>query len=138
MSLSFTLHFEILSHPTYLRFLNRFFFALAKVPSLRLKPPHPFRLTQILVEAYNNAVFHAHRCVAKKWIGVCVKFYYPHVILEIVDRGSGYNIGNLKSSGNPWRASGRGLAIISGYAKKMWMQRVKGKNILKVHYEYGK
>lgn len=118
---SFHLFFEIGSDFGYLPFLTRLFGAL------KAKKPYP--LTQILVEAYNNAVVHAHHRNKNKWIGIDI-FLTPKMgRIRVTDRGRGLKGARQKKSGL-WNTRGRGMQLIEAYADRVSHRHHNGCHIL--------
>lgn len=107
----FKLHFETLSDIAYLPFLTRLFRAL--------RAPQARSLTQILVEAYTNAVIHAHQREKGKWIGIEISLSPKKAVLRVLDRGPGLRNPFLKKKFSRWRTHGRGLLLIRAHADKV-------------------
>ena len=116
----FRLSFEIGSDFGYLAFLTRIFKAL------NVSKAHP--LTQILVEAYNNAVLHAHKKNRAKWVGIDLLVEKNKVRIRVIDQGKGFHK-NEKKSGPLLKTSGRGLALIVALADKTASHCQYGKHI---------
>lgn len=108
---NFNLHFETESDVAYLPFLTRIFKSL--------NVPHPQALTQILIEAYTNAVIHAHRRKKEKWIGLSFFISPKKVSIRVVDRGPGIKNKLLRKKFSEWQTHGRGLLLIRANADKV-------------------
>ncbi|MDO8528239.1 MAG: ATP-binding protein [Deltaproteobacteria bacterium] len=108
----FHLHFETQSDFAYLPFLTRLFKALGIAS--------PNALTQILVEAYNNAVIHAHHRNKKEWIGIEIDVETKKISIRVLDHGFGMkkNPAKKKVKGQ-WETSGRGMDLIRALSDKM-------------------
>ena len=120
----FNLQFEILSDFTYLPFLTQIF--------KRLKVPKALVLTQILVEAYNNAVIHGNKKKKEKWVGVEISLTKRRAKIRVLDRGAGIKDYRLETADRrlkTWRSSGRGLKIIRALAKHVTSRKQRGKHI---------
>ena len=107
---TFRLQFETQSDFQYLPFLTRIFGAL-KIPNA-----HP--LTQILVEAYNNAVIHGHRRNSGKWVGIDLTISKKRICIRLLDRGPGFSIKNLGAA-KKWGTTGRGMHLIQAHASQI-------------------
>ncbi|MDP2600362.1 MAG: ATP-binding protein [Deltaproteobacteria bacterium] len=117
---SFHLFFEIGSCFDYLPFLTRLFRAL------KAKKPYP--LTQILVEAYNNAVVHAHHRNKNRWIGIDILFTPKMGRIRVSDSGKGLK-SRKKSRSGLWGTRGRGMQLIEAYADRISHRHRNGRHI---------
>ncbi|MBI5300163.1 MAG: ATP-binding protein [Deltaproteobacteria bacterium] len=108
---NFNLHFETQSDFGYLPFLTRIFKSL--------NVPHPQALTQILIEAYTNAVIHAHRRKKEKWIGLSFFISPKKILIRVVDQGPGIKNKLLRKKFSRWQTHGRGLMLIRANADKV-------------------
>lgn len=126
----FRLRFAVQSHFAYLPFLTRIF----KPFSLK---SHAV-LTQILVEAFNNVVVHAHKQKPSCWVDIDLKWSRKQVILRVSDEGSG--LAHLKKREKPtlWQTHGRGLALIESLASHVRSMKKGKKHTLEVIYNNGK
>lgn len=118
------LRFQILSDFYYLPFLTPLF--------KKLKTKEPARLTQILVEAFNNAVIHAHRRRKEKWIGIDLNLSAKKAVLRVTDAGRGMK-SPPKSDGirnsRGWGTHGRGLMLVRHLATRTKSYKKKGRHI---------
>ena len=116
---SFHLFFEIGSDFAYLPFLTRLFSAL------KAKKPYP--LTQILVEAYNNAVVHAHHRNKKKRVAIDI-FLTPKMgRIRVTDSGKGWR-GQKRGNAGLWGTRGRGMQLIEAYADRISHRHRNGRH----------
>lgn len=80
----------------------------------RLGAPAASRATQILVEAFNNAVVHAHNRNSKKWILLDLEWQGGKTTIRVWDRGKGMR--PSKQPAKLWQSTGRGLDLIHAMA----------------------
>lgn len=118
------LKFEIQSHFKYLPFLTQLF--------PRGKVAGAFELTQMLVEAFNNAVLHAHRKDVKKWIGIDIACHRKKTRIRVMDEGKGISHKSWIPSQQKWKIKGRGLALIAHHADQIRHYQRGKKHILEV------
>lgn len=119
----FQLKFEIQSDFKYLPFLTRIFKAL-KIRKAKA-------LTQILVEAYNNAVIHGHKKRKEKWIGIDLFLTSKKARIRLFDQGRGIK----KMDHGPksmWKTTGRGLELIRNLSNRVTSKKRGDKHILEV------
>jgi serine/threonine-protein kinase RsbW len=118
------LHFQIKSSTSCLSFVRGIFFATG------LRRAAARACAYAMVEAVNNAIFHAHKCVMDKVIDIHILVGEKRVVMEVGDRGGGFDLDAVpKPSIDQIR--GRGIFII-----KSLMERVEyKKNILRMIYE---
>ena len=108
---NFKLHFEVESDFAYLPFLTSIF--------KTLKVKDAGALTQILVEAYTNAVIHAHKRRKEKWIGIDISVSPKRTLIRVLDRGPGIKNKTLRKKFSQWQTHGRGLMLIRAHADKV-------------------
>lgn len=126
-----TFKFSIKSSTHYLGFLRRIMAAIG-----RLAPGFDHasiaKCSLALVEAVNNAIFHAHKKNEENWIDISIRLDGTKVIIKVKDTGPGFDIGEL--SDPPVDSThGRGLLIISSVMNEVSYVRGK-KNVLKMSY----
>jgi len=76
------------------------------------------RISMAIVEAFNNAVFHAHSGRKELFVGVAIKVSGDRTVVEIKDDGKGFDIGKVKEP-DIYQMSGRGIFIIKNIMKKV-------------------
>lgn len=116
---TFHLQFETRSDFGYLPFLTQIFKRLG----VRKAPV----LTQILVEAYNNAVVHGNRRKREKWVGVTIVITKQKVKINVVDEGLGMK--RIQPNDDLLRSSGRGLQLIHALSRKVTSRKKGGRHI---------
>ncbi|OGQ04111.1 MAG: hypothetical protein A3F82_07200 [Deltaproteobacteria bacterium RIFCSPLOWO2_12_FULL_44_12] len=126
---NFRLKFQTLSDFQYLIFLTKIFKAF--------KIDNAFDLTQILVEAFSNAVIHGHKGKKEKWIDIDLHFHSKKTAIRIVDSGKGFNLQALKEQKNKWQTHGRGLTLIRAKADRMTNHRKKDLHIFEAQIHHG-
>lgn len=106
----FQLRFAIQSDFAYLPFLTRLFKGW--------RVPKAAALTQVLVEAFNNAVLHAHRRRREKWIRLEIRLDRRGAKIVVEDEGKGLRSerGGFPST---WASHGRGLGLINALADRV-------------------
>lgn len=84
-----------------------------KIESTKLPISIKNRCAYALIEAVDNAIFHAHAGDVKKNIEIKILVGPSSVTLEVKDQGKGFNLDEVK---NPELSAthGRGLLIIKG------------------------
>lgn len=126
---NFKISFHIQSSPVYLSFIRWLLPAIAKCVRLSGKSVHHASIA--MVEAVNNAIFHAHGRKASIPIGFQVVVDKKFITIAVADQGRGFDISLV---GRPKMTSthGRGLLIIKGLMKgasykknvmRMWCER---------------
>lgn len=115
VTVPFHLCLEIKSDFGYLPFLTQIF----KI----LKTPKAPQLTQILVEAYNNAVLHAHKRNKKKWITIDILMTPKQARIQVIDRGKGMKALRSAKPTSLYNTHGRGMELIHAFADKIISRR---------------
>lgn len=124
------LKFKIQSNFKYLPFLTQLF--------SRGKVANASGLTQMLVEAFNNAVLHAHGKDAKKWIGIDISCHRKKIRIRVMDEGKGISKKSWIPSQQKWKIKGRGLALIRHYANQVKQYQRNGKHTLEIIKDHPK
>lgn len=106
----FRLQFRVQSHFQYLPFLTRLFYPLGEKAAARL--------TQITVEAFNNAVWHAHHSHKEKWVTLDIEKDDRKIRLRVWDGGSGLAKRKFHLPAR-WATHGRGLRLIQAKADQV-------------------
>ncbi|MBI4124659.1 MAG: ATP-binding protein [Deltaproteobacteria bacterium] len=118
------LKFGVRSDFKYLPFLTRLF------GSLRF--PNAFALTQILVEAFDNAVVHGNNRNKAKWITIDVLSSKSRTKLRVADDGPGIRKKYFSRRPKLRQAGGRGLTLIQAYANRVSSRKDKGRHYLSI------
>lgn len=106
------LQFQILSDFYYLPFLTSIFKKLGAKESAAL--------TQILVEAFNNAVIHAHHRQKEKWIGIDLEWSAKKARLRVSDEGRGIEPSSRRRGPTRgWQTHGRGITLMRHFATRI-------------------
>ncbi len=88
--MSFAVKISIRSDTRYLAFLRQLVAAIFKVAGRRHLPKRALRAcTLALIEAVDNAIFHAHRQRANMPVDVAIKAEKGHIVMTVGDRGPG-------------------------------------------------
>lgn len=117
-----------------LSFLRRLFYHLAHVKELALSSRDSFRLTHILIEAYNNAVVHPHGKKRDRRIQIVIEIFPKRVVLKVGDEGKGWN-GKKVRMPKLAATGGRGLALIKAFGGKIRRQQQKGRHWVHIDYK---
>jgi len=108
----FSIKIAILSDTRYLAPLRRFLSAYAKIVGRKRFPRDALKFcTTALIEAVDNAIFHAHFKKKDKWIEIYLTVKNNSIIMKIADCGKGLNHMEIK---NPCLTAthGRGLYVM--------------------------
>ncbi|MBI2091374.1 MAG: ATP-binding protein [Deltaproteobacteria bacterium] len=118
------LHFQINSSTGCLSFIRGVFFASG------LSRAAARSCAYAMVEAVNNAIFHAHKCIEDKIIDIRIFVGEKRVTMEVGDSGDGFDLDAVKKPSID-QIAGRGIFII-----RSLVERVEYKdNILRMIYE---
>lgn len=110
--MSFSVKIAIPSDTRYLSPLRQFMSASARIVGRRRFPRVALRsCTLALIEAVDNAIFHAHRHKKEKWIDVHLDVKKDSVVIRVTDRGRGLNHIEVKNPGLT-ATRGRGLYLM--------------------------
>jgi len=128
---SFSCAFAIRSDTRYLSFLRRWIEAAARAAGRRLTRRARISLELALVEAVDNAIFHAHRGAREKPITVKISIRDGEASLEVVDTGRG--IGHLSSALPDMMSDhGRGLFLMRSVMTSVQSVRGKGRHAIRM------
>lgn len=126
------LRFQILSDFYYLPFLTGLF--------KKLKTKEPAKLTQILVEAFNNAVIHAHHRRKEKWVGIELELSPKKARLRVSDEGRGIKpargVDGRARRSRGWQTHGRGMTLMQYFATSIKNYKKGGRHILEATRVY--
>lgn len=125
------LKFSIKSSTRYLDFLRRLMSRAGRlVPGINFDHAVLMRCTLALVEAVNNAIFHAHREDTEEWINIIITFRDNAVEMQVYDNGPGFEMA-LVDEPPVDSINGRGLFLIRSMMDEVSYIRGK-KNVLKM------
>lgn len=127
------LKFSIKSTTHYIPFLRRLVEVFDKTSSeVVLDHKAKMSCTLALVEAVNNAIFHAHKKKAEEWIDIFIQINKSKVYIEIHDNGEGFKM--PETDVPPLEHThGRGLFLINSLMNKVVYDSNKS-NVLKMTY----
>ena len=129
--------FELGSDIRHLRFLRQIFPALAGLRGIVLSRSDIARLTLLLVEAFNNAHFHAHAKNKLKKVRIGIVFTPRTITLTLTDQGMGI-LYRKKGKAPVWASSGRGLKLMKALAEKISFRKTAEGHTLRIRYRHGK
>lgn len=128
--MSFSSAFTIRSDTRYLALLRQWVGAVATVVGPRHFPAGALQdCTLALIEAVDNAIFHAHRCKACLPIRVAISVHDTTVVLEVADCGNGVGR-HLKACPDAMVDHGRGLFLIHRLMSRVKSCRRSGYHVL--------
>lgn len=108
----FRTQLTIRSETRYLSLLRQWVAATAKVVGPRYFPRAALRAVNLsLIEAVDNAIFHAHRGCREKPIDVGLRVEAGRVIVIVTDRGKGFHRATTDLP-EPLMTHGRGLLLM--------------------------
>lgn len=91
--------------------------------------------TLSLVEAVNNAIFHAHGCVKDLPIRVFISVGDKRISIEVADRGKGLGR-HVFTKPEEMISHGRGLFLMHRLMNKVESRLKNGLHILRMTYEF--
>lgn len=130
------INFSIKSSTHYLAFVRKVLPALVYADhagNIDHKAVSACRLS--LVEAVNNAIFHAHKKDASKWIKVSVRISDSQIIMDVVDSGLGFKLSKEYDLPKVDGTHGRGLFLIRSFMADVKYLKQKNKNVLRMTYQ---
>lgn len=123
--MNFSVKITIPSDTRYLSPLRQFVAAAAKVVGVKSFPKSAQKAcTLALIEAVDNAIFHAHRRRKNRLIDVALKITDEAIITKIVDKGRGFNHLSIRNP-DPMITHGRGLFLMKQLMGKVESKRLK-------------
>lgn len=125
------LNFSIKSSTHYLLFLRNLISAMSGFEP-RLTHEAIASCSLAMVEAVNNAIFHAHKKEYDRWIDIKIDISEKAVTMEISDSGGGFEMPEFDTPPVD-HIHGRGLFIIGSLMNKVVYRRGK-RNVLKMVY----
>jgi len=126
------IEFSIRSSTHYITFLRRLISVLNKMRPGAFNCEAKARCAVALVEAVNNAIFHAHGCDEMRWIDISIELKRTSVVMKVADSGKGFT---MTEDGMPPIDSnhGRGLFIIKSLMHEV-DYTIGWRNVLKMVY----
>jgi len=110
--MSFSVKIAIPSDTRYLAPLRQLMSASARLVGRKKFPRAALRsCTLALIEAVDNAIFHAHGHNKNKWIDVHLDVKKESIVIRVTDRGRGLNHIEIKNPGLT-ATRGRGLYLM--------------------------
>ena len=127
--------FVIFSDTSYHTVLRQWVSALRVIlgPNLISKKAE-IEITLGLIEAINNAIFHAHDSRQEKRISVSLSVDQKDVMIDVIDGGDGIGSPELPRP-DEMVDHGRGLFLIRSVMKSTQSQKIKGMHRLRMVYE---
>lgn len=126
--MSFSVKIAIQSDTRYLAPLRQFMTASARIIGRKRFPRAALKsCTLALIEAVDNAIFHAHRHSKNKWIDINLDVRKDFIVIRVTDRGRGLNHIEIK---NPGLTATRGRGL---YLMEQLMDSVESKSSGKRH-----
>lgn len=113
-------------------FLRAFFAAAGDIIPGRIDHKAKMSCTLALVEAVNNAIFHAHKKDPEKWIDLSLDFSEAKIEMAVHDSGRGFIL-NGRDVPALEKSHGRGLFLIRSLMNEVTYERNKS-NVLKMVY----
>lgn len=125
------LKFSIKSSTHYLRFLRDLILSIGETET---KPDHKTlsSCALALVEAVNNAIFHAHNNMHDLWIDIDIKIEDKFIEMRVADRGPGFDLPEFRVPAID-HIHGRGLFIIESLMHEVEYTR-GSRNVLRMVY----
>lgn len=123
------------SDTRYLGPLRQWIDAFSRVSGERWFPRRAvIPCSMALVEAVDNAIFHAHGGRRREPIDISLSVKKGRIIIDVVDRGSG--IGNPERIEPDSQAThGRGLFIIREIMDRVRSRRIAGRHHMRMEYK---
>lgn len=129
----FTVAFTIQSDTRYLRVLRSCIDAVAKLERKKsFSKQARLHLKLALIEAVNNAIFHAHKKQRNIPIAVKIILHQKNIFLEVGDQGSGMQA--MSPVLPPLSVRGRGLMMIQNVMHEVASVTKGKKHVLQMHY----
>ena len=135
MTTVFQCAFTILSDTRYLTPLRQWLDAVAVIVGRdRLPKRAVIACSLALVEAVNNAIFHAHERCRRKPIEIRLSVADHHVTIDVLDTGSGIRQ-HIEPSPDAMITHGRGIFLIRNMMSKVTNQQEGGRHRLRMIYQ---
>ncbi|MFH0800168.1 MAG: ATP-binding protein [Pseudomonadota bacterium] len=127
--------FTIRSDTRYLALLRQWVSVAVSVAGLRALPPKAVTAcTLALIEAVDNAIFHAHRRRRRLPIRVSLALSLSGMTIEVVDTGCGIGRHVVSEPEEPV-SHGRGLFLIHRLMTRVESRMKNGRHSLRMVYE---
>lgn len=131
--MSFCCAFTIKSDTRYLAVLRQWLRAAGKSGNFRMTKSCEIACNMALVEAVNNAIFHAHKRRQKMPVKIFLKLDSDQVTIEVIDRGMGLGR-HAKIRPDSMTTHGRGLFLIHSLMNSVESRMRNGTHVLKMRY----
>ena len=131
----FTTSLTIRSDTRYLALLRGWVAAAGRAVG-RTKFPRAVQsaVTLALIEAVDNAIFHAHRRKRDLPISVCLAIADDRIVLDVTDRGDGIDLAQIEIP-LEFADHGRGLMLIHRMMHSVRSRRIRDRHLLRmVHF----
>ena len=133
--MSFSVKLTIQSDTRYLVLLRQLICAVAKIVGRNNLPKRVERsCTLALIEAVDNAIFHAHRHRADLPIDIQIDINKSSISMAVTDCGSGLNHPVIHIP-EPTATKGRGLYIMKRLMDKVESKKVRNGHALILRYK---
>ena len=131
----FNLSFTIGSDTRYLAPLRHMVGALAKLTGNHRFPNTAQQAVSLaLIEAVDNAIFHAHQRRAETPIGIALSVGVKHICVEVEDQGGGFNEDEIQLA--PEMAThGRGLFIMRQVMHRVERETNGSTHCVRMYYD---
>lgn len=131
----FELAITIQSETRYLVFLRQLVRSIAKHVGIRLFPRRAQQAVSLaLIEAVDNAIFHAHRRQARMPIDIVIAVDESRVRVDVGDRGKGVEL-DTPEPPDALATHGRGLFLIKSMVDHVESVKKKGIHWMRMTYE---
>lgn len=125
--------FSIKSSTHYLKFLRQLIASLSQVSgNVQVDHQAVTASSLALVEAVNNAIFHAHGEDLEKWIDISLRLDQKSLKIHVVDYGEGFEMPE-EMEPSIMETHGRGIFLIRSLMHDVRYSRGK-KNVLEMVY----
>lgn len=124
----------IKSDTGYLAFVRQWVPAASRAAGVGVSKKGLIACNLALVEAVNNAIFHAHNNKAALKIGLSLRIDKARVVMDVVDAGKGLGR-HLKIRPDSMATHGRGLFLIHKLMNRVESRMKNGRHILRMVYD---
>jgi sigma-B regulation protein RsbU (phosphoserine phosphatase) len=128
--------FRFLSNTAYLGVIRKLVPSVTSyISNLNFGSADRYKCTLALVEAFNNAVFHAHKSRKDLWITIRFQISEKDLKIDVIDRGKGFKFPkyDLPDVGS---THGRGLFLIRSIMDDVSYKKRKNGNVLRMVYVF--
>lgn len=132
--MAFRAAFTIQSDTRYLSFLRDFVSALSHMDGGHISKRSVIEVSLALVEAVDNAIFHAHGHKRDMPIEIAFDVGAKRVVIDVLDSGGG--IGKFRApSPDAMSDHGRGLFLINKIMKRVSSCKIGSRHRLRMEYD---